>query len=110
MRAGVRTLDRRASFESLNQTPAEEKRDRAEDTEAAIDETPAEGDAADGAGDQREWNDAGAGDEAEGDDPLVAHGIDERADEEDGENEVGEGEPVGAVGEERELGVGGGDG
>jgi hypothetical protein len=39
------SLDRRASFKSLNQTPAEEKWNRADDAEAAIDETPAEADA-----------------------------------------------------------------
>ena len=43
-------------------------------------------------------------------DPFVADGIAQGAEEGDGEDEVGEGEPVGSVGEERVVEVGVEDG
>lgn len=71
-----------------------------EDAEAAVDDAPGERDAANGAGDEREGEDSGASDEAELQHPFIADGVDEWTDECDGENKVGECEPVGAVGEE----------
>lgn len=82
----------------------------ADEAEAAVDAAPIDGDAADGAGDEGEEEDADGADEAEGDDPFVADGVEVWADEEDGDDDVGEGEPVGAVGEERIAGVGVGEG
>lgn len=82
----------------------------ADDAEAAVDEAPPGRDAADGAGDQREKEDAGGADEAEGDDPFVADRVEVWADEEDRDDDVGEGQPVGAVGEEGITGVGVGEG
>lgn len=79
---------------------ADEEGDGSEDTEAAIDETPWERDATELAGDECERDDGNAGDDAELDHPLVADGIAQRAEEGDSEDEVREGEPVGAVGEE----------
>lgn len=82
----------------------------ADNAEAAIDEAPVERDAADGACDECEKEDAGRVDESPRDDPLVADGIEPWADEGDGDDDVGEGEPVGAVGEEWIAGVGVGEG
>lgn len=79
---------------------ADEKRDGSEDAEAAVDETPGEGNAADWAGDEGEGNDRDAGDDAELEDPLVADGVAQGAEEGDGEDKVREGQPVGSVGEE----------
>jgi hypothetical protein len=53
----------------------DEEAEAAEDAEAAVDEAPIEGDAADGPGDQGEEGDAGAGDETPGEKPFVADGI-----------------------------------
>jgi hypothetical protein len=50
-----------------------------------------------------------AGDEAEVDDPFVANGIDPGANKHNGYDEVSEGQPVGAVGEEWVVSVGGRD-
>lgn len=85
--------------------PAEQKGKSAEDGKGGVDEAPEERDAADRAGDEGQEKDAGAADEAEVDDPLVADRVAIGAEEEDGEEEMGECEPIGAVGEE-----GGGDG
>ena len=79
---------------------ADEEGDGSEDAEAAVDETPGEWDVTELAGDESEGDDGDAGDDAELDYPLVADGIAQRAEEGDGEDEVREGEPVCAVGEE----------
>ncbi len=65
---------------------AEKKRHAAEDAEAAIDETPGERYSPDRSGDERERNDAGAGDESEIEEPAIADRIAVRADECDGED------------------------
>ena len=70
-------------------------------TQRAVHEPPAQGDPPDLPGDQREGDDARAGDEPEVDHPDVPDGVAERPEERHGDHEVGEGEPVGAVGEER---------
>ncbi len=84
---------------------AEKKRNAAEDAKAAIDETPRKWNAADGAGNERERDDSGARDEAEVEEPAVADGIAIWSDEGDGDNEMCEGEPVCAVGEEGILAI-----
>ena len=97
-------------FQLPDQAMNMEEDGSADDAEAAIDEAPVERDAADGAGEEREEEDAGARDDAPGDDPLVTDGIDEWADVGDGDDDVREGEPVGAVGEKWVAGVGVGEG
>lgn len=85
---------------------ADAQEDRsADEAEAAVDKAPVERDAADGAGDQREEEDADGAEDAPGDDPAVADGVDVGADEDDRNDDVCEGEPVGAVAEEGEAGV-----
>jgi hypothetical protein len=87
-------------FQVFDAVEADEEGDGSEDTEAAIDETPGERDATELTSDECERDDGNAGDDAELDHPLVADGIAQRAEEGDGEDEVREGEPVCAVGEE----------
>ena len=84
----------------------EVERDEAGYSEGAIDEAPPDGDAADFAEDEGVRNDEEAGDDAEIDDPEVADGIPEGADESDGDDEMAEGEPVSAVEHEGIAGVG----
>ena len=79
---------------------ADEKRDRSEDAEAAVDETPGAWNAADWTCDEGERNDGGAGDDAELKYPFVADRVAPGANEDDRENEMGEGKPVSSVGEE----------
>jgi hypothetical protein len=93
-------------LEALDAVEADEKGDGSEDAEAAVDGTPEGRDAAEGAGDEGERNDGDASDHAELEHPFVADGIAQRAEEGDGQDEVGEGEPVGSVGEERVVEVG----
>ena len=64
----------------------DEKGDGSEDAEAAVDETPGEGDASEWSGDESERNDCDAGDDAELKDPLVADGVAQGAEEGDGED------------------------
>jgi hypothetical protein len=90
-------------FEGFDTAEAEEQGDGSEDAEATVDEPPEGWDAAQRAGDEGEGQDRNAGEDAELEHPLVADGIDQGAEEGDGEDEVGEGEPVGSVGEEGEL-------
>ncbi len=88
-------------FEEVEVVAAEQEGESAGDRECGVDEAPKDGDAAERAGDEGEQKDAGAGDKTEVDDPLVADRIAIGAEEEDGEEEIGEREGVGAVGEER---------
>lgn len=75
------------------------ERDGTKDAEAAVDQTPVERDAAERAGYKGERQNAEAGYQAEGSDPLIAYGITPGTCKGDGYREVGEGEPVGPVGE-----------
>ena len=92
-------------FELFGGAAREVERDDADDSEGAIEEAPPEGDAADTAKDEGVGNDEKAGDDAEIDNPEVADGIAERADKSDGDDEMAEGEPVGAVEKEGIAGV-----
>ena len=87
------------TFQVFDSVEADEKRDGPEDPEAAVDETPGQGDASELARDKGKRNDRDAGDDAELEDPLVADGITPRAEECDGEDQVREGQPVGSIGE-----------
>jgi len=94
------------AFKVFDAVETDEKGDGTEDAEAAVDETPGEGDASEWSGDEGQGNDCDAGDDAELKDPLVADGVAQGAEEGDGEDEVGEGQPVGSVGEEGVMEVG----
>ena len=87
----------RGVLEIADVAEADEERDHADYAEAAVDEAPVGRDSADGTGDQGERNDSDAGDDAELQDPFVADWIDEPAKEGDGDDQVSEGWPVGAV-------------
>jgi hypothetical protein len=86
-------------FETIYKAQTAEKRDDSEDAETAVDQTPEQGDATERTGDQSEGNDRDAGDYAELKNPLVADGVAQGAEERDCKNEMGEGEPVGSIGE-----------
>jgi hypothetical protein len=87
-------------LESVYKPQTGEEREGSEDAETAVDETPEQRDATERAGDQSKGNDRDAGDYAELKNPLVADGVAQWADERDCKNKMGEGEPVGAIGEE----------
>jgi hypothetical protein len=86
-------------FETIYKAQTAEKRDDSEDAETAVDQTPEQGDATERTGDQSKGNDRDAGDYAELKNPLVADGVAQGAEERDCKNEMGEGEPVGSIGE-----------
>lgn len=88
------------AFDFADMVEADQKRDNANDSEAAVDETPIRGYTPDGSCNEGEGHYPGAGNDSELEDPLVADGIDERPDESYGDDEVGEGEPVSTVGHE----------
>ena len=84
---------------------ADKKWNNADDAEAAVDKAPVGRYAADGAGDEGEWNHAGAGNHPELEYPFVTYGVDKWTDEGDGNDDMREGEPVGAIGHERVVSV-----
>ncbi len=88
-------------FKSFDVAKADEERDGSEDAEAGVNEPPQGWDATERAGYESEGKHSQAGDKAELENPLVADGVTQRTEEDYGEDEVGEGEPVGSVGEER---------
>ena len=67
---------------------AKQKRDGADDSETAIDDSPLNRNAAYGSGDEGEWNNSRAGEKTEGDDPLVANGIAVGTEERNGDDQV----------------------
>jgi len=85
-------------FNVADVVEADEEGDDAENSEGAVDETPVRRYSTDGARNKGQRNDASAGDDAELEYPLVADGVDEGTNEGDGDDKVGESEPVGAVG------------
>ena len=92
--------------ELMGPAAGEEEGNGSEDSEAAVDEAPGEGDAAEGAHEEGEGDDEGAGEQTEVEKPAVADGIAPGAEEGEGDDEMAEGEPVVAVGEEGVAGVG----
>ncbi len=87
-------------FQLSDFSQADEEGHGSEDAEAAVHEPPEGWDAAERTRDQRQRQDADARENAELENPLIADGVGERAEEGDGEDQVREGEPVGAIGEE----------
>jgi hypothetical protein len=94
------------SGELFDLASAVEKREDADDAKGTIYEPPAEGNAAHTAGDERKGDDEDTSDDTELDDPDIFDGVEIRADEGDGEDNVREGEPVRPVSEEGKLGIG----
>ncbi len=78
----------------------DQKWDRSEDAEAAVDQAPGQRDATDGAGDQCQQKHSTASDNSELHNPFVTDGVNEWPDESYSQHKVREGEPVGAVGKE----------
>ncbi len=78
--------------------------DDADDAEGTIYEAPTEGNSTDGASNQSQRNDEHAGNHPELDHPNIFDRIAERTNEGNRQDEVREGEPVGAVGEEGDIG------
>ena len=89
------------ALESMNRPDTDQERNSAEDAEAAIDEAPRHGDASDRSGDEGKRDHAGARDQTKLDNPLVADGVNIGTDERDGDDNVRERQPVGAVRQER---------
>jgi hypothetical protein len=87
------------TLQVFDSVEADEERDGPEDPEAAVDETPGQGDASELARDKGEQNDCDAGDDAELEDPFVADGIAPGAEEGNGKDKVREAKPVGSIGE-----------
>ncbi len=88
------------AFESMNRPDADQERDAAKDSEAAIDEAPRNRNASDRSGDESERNDACTGNQAELDDPLVPYRVNIRTDERDGDDKVRKRQPIGAIRQE----------
>ena len=95
-------------FERRDEGSAAQEGDRAEDSKAAVDQSPWEWNAAYVTSDESEWNDSGTSDQAKGDDPLIADRVAVGADEEKREYEMGECEPIGTIRQEgiARIGVG----
>ena len=92
-------------LEFENKPSAQQKRYNAEDSETTIDEPPGDGDASDMPSDEGQRDNTSAGDQAEGDDPLVTNRVDKRANECNGNDKMSKREPVSAVGKEGIMGV-----
>jgi hypothetical protein len=84
----------------IYQAEANEQRDGSKYPETAIDESPDERNTADWPGDKGKEDNRDTGDDAELKHPLVADRVSQRPEEDNGEDEMSKGEPVGAVGEE----------
>jgi hypothetical protein len=87
-------------FEPQDEAAQGEQCETAEQAEAAVNEPPVKGNTADGPCDQRQQRDAGAGEHAPGEEPLVADWVEPRSDDSGSDDQVAEGQPVCAVGEE----------
>src|SRR5690349_21630882 len=74
-----------------------------EKTERAIDQTPPERNPAQGPETEGVGNDEGARDHAESEKPAVAHGITQRTDESQINDEMPERQPIGSVKQESEI-------
>lgn len=92
-------------FQLLGVSEHNEKRNASENPERTIDQLPVERNTADGPGNERQREHRQAGHNTETDDPDVLHGVDERADESGGDDQMGEGQPICSVGEKRVIGV-----
>src|SRR5579863_8354163 len=92
-------------FHSEDMPPAEKQWNDAHRAKAAIDETPGKRNSAERPGNKRERNDSGTCDEAKGDDPFVPDRVDPRPNERHCNHEMGKGEPVRSVSNERVSGI-----
>jgi hypothetical protein len=92
-------------LDAFDHVLAEPEGDDPENSKGAVDEAPGKGNASKGAHDEGEGDDEGTGDHAELDDPDIFDGVTEWADEKDGEDEMGEGEPIGSISDEGVVGI-----
>lgn len=81
-------------------TKYNEEWNRSEQSKAAVDQSPLKRNAANGASDEGEREHTGAGDQSKLNDPLIANWIDQRTKEGDSKDQMGEGQPIGSIGEE----------
>ncbi len=88
-------------FKSFDQPEAIAKRDSAEDSERAVNQPPANRYLANGAANQRQRNDEPARDKTSTQDPYVSQRVNERPDEENGNDDVRKRQPVRAVSKPR---------
>jgi hypothetical protein len=100
LRLALQSSCLRQLFEVTDVAEAEEKRNSAEDSEAAIDKPPRQRDATDRAGDQGKRKDRDAGDYAKLKHPFITDRIAQRAEKDDSQHKMREGEPIGSVSEE----------
>ena len=87
-------------FEFDDKPSAQHKRYNSKHSETRIDEAPCDWDAADMSSNEGERDHTPAGNQAEGDDPLVTNGVDEWAEECNGNNKMSKREPVSPIGKE----------
>jgi hypothetical protein len=85
----------------FNVSLADNQRNRAYDSEAAVDQTPVEGDTAYIAGDERQRHNTCARDQTESDHPFVPYWIPHRSDKSYRDDEMGKGQPVRSICDER---------
>ncbi len=93
-------------LESVDLPPANQEWNSAKDPKAAINQPPGDGNSAYLPGDERQGNDARAGDETEGDYPLIADWIAIGAYEHNGDDEMSKRQPVGPIRKKGVLPVG----
>ncbi len=93
------------AFKCSGQPEAIAKWNSAEDSERAINQPPANRFLANGAANQRQRNDERARDKTRTQDPYVSQRVNERPDEENGNDDVRKRQPVRAVGKPRTDGV-----
>ncbi len=93
------------TFKSSGQPEAIAKRDSAEDSKRAVNQAPANRYLANGAANQRQRNDERARDKTRTQDPYVSQRVNERPDEENGNDDVRKRQPVRAVSKPRTDGV-----
>src|SRR5713101_4306959 len=93
------------AFKCSGQSEAIAKRNRAEDSERAVNQAPANRYLANGAANQRQRNDERARDKTRTQNPYVSQRVNERPDEENGNDDVRKRQPVRAVSKPRTDGV-----
>lgn len=78
----------------------DEERDRTEDAEATVDKPPEKWDTPNWSRDEGERNHRDTGNDSELKNPFVADRIAQGPNEDDRQNKMGEGKPVGSIGQE----------
>jgi len=96
----IRPCSPSRAFQSHYRSPADPKRNAANNSKAAIDETPQKRNTAVRTGDESQRKNSRARDQAESDHPLVANRIDIRTNKRNCDDHVSECEPVCTVSKE----------